>query len=84
MSWMYETVNEAYQVIDHAVPDRHSFSERAVEIVWYNEEDDQWAGLLRGNNEFILFVEGEGAVKRFKQNNLDNAEGLARSTLQEY
>ncbi len=84
MTWTYESVNEAYQVIDNAVPDTHQFGELDVEVVWFDETEDRWAGLIRGNNEYILFVEGEGAVKRFKQNSKDNAEGLARSELQSY
>jgi len=81
MTWNYGTVSDHYEAAEEATDGE--YNEEDVEVCWYNQLEDQYAVLVEANpNDYQLYVEGYGKVKTIKTTVRDNAEGLARSTLE--
>lgn len=81
MTWNYGTVSDHYEAAEEATDGE--YGETDVEVCWYNQLEDQYAVLVEDSpNDYRLFVQGYGQVKRIKVTSRDNAEGLARSTLE--
>ena len=80
MTWNYGTVNDFEEAINAATPETVNIDPIQGVTCWYHD-DGRWAILTDNGDAYALYVEGEGRVKTLHQNNEDNAEGLARSHL---